>query len=142
MENRIEHRGQIVSIDGSTGGIKVRIEAKEACSGCHARSSCSGANVEGKEKIIDVMPRQGTTYAVGDSVMLYITNAMGGRAVVIAYIIPVVICIGSLVVMSMYKVADNIAGLISLGAIMLYLFILFTFRRKISKKINIEIDKI
>lgn len=142
MKNRIEHSGQIIDIDNATGGLKVKIEARSACGGCHARSSCSGANVEGAEKIIDVTPPQGQNFEIGDKVMLYITNAIGGRAVVIAYIIPVIICIGSLVVMSVYKIEDNIAGLISLGAVMLYLFILFTFRRKISKKINIEIDKI
>ncbi len=137
---RIEHKGVVTSVEGNK--VFVTIISHSACEACHAKGICSGGGTsESKAKVIEVTVPDSSNYKISDEVMLFITTSTGIKVVVMAYVIPVIICLLALVFMNRAGISDNVNGLISLVFLVLYFIILFTFRRKITNKILIEIEK-
>ena len=130
---RIEHKGVVTSVEGNK--VFVTIISHSACEACHAKGICSGGGTsESKAKVIEVTVPDSSNYKISDEVMLFITTSTGIK-------VPVIICLLALVFMNRAGISDNVNGLISLVFLVLYFIILFTFRRKITNKILIEIEK-
>lgn len=94
MENRIDHQGTIDSIEGNH--VRVRIIQTSACSSCKAKSLCMSS--EAKEKTIDVIDYHADRYVVGQRVTVCASMSMGRNAVIIAFLIPLVLIVGWVVV--------------------------------------------
>lgn len=94
MNEQIRHEGVIISIDG--GHIRVRIAQTAACLHCKIASHCNSA--ESKEKIIDIWTKKPNRYNVGQDVFVVMGGKMGLTAVLIAFVIPVIVAIISIVI--------------------------------------------
>lgn len=149
----ISHEGIVKEITPDV--IKVTIVSKSACAGCHAKGFCSASEMQ--EKIIEIkrgnmatgagrstVPAQSQAeeYRVGESVSVNMEQKLGNKAVWIAYVLPVVILLILLLSLQRFVTNELYLGLIVLGAIALYFFILYLFRGKVGRGFYFTISKL
>ena len=126
MSESINHTGFVEKIDGDT--VFVRITQQSACSGCHAQSMCSAS--EKKDKIIEVPDRSGR-FHVNEEVIICGQNSMGLQAVLLAFVIPLVIVVGAIVI-----------GLTGLSLLLPYYCILYLMRDKLKRRFIFTLKKL
>ena len=136
---KIVHEGKIVSIDSTSIGVE--IVNKAACATCHAKGVCGAA--EEQVRIIDIPQTLATAtagYKVGDSVKLVLSAVMGMKAVILAYGLPLLVLLVSILVCSALHLEQLWVGLISLAAVALYYIIFAIFKDKIDKEFVFSIE--
>ena len=139
-KERIEHEGRVVAVDKDY--ISVEIVNKSACAACHAKGVC-GASEE-SIKVVDVAQDIKTLtedYQVGETVNVVMSSAMGTQAIWLAYVVPLVVLMLSILVFSLCGAGELLMGLGSLGVVALYYVGLFLYRNKISKIFIFSIEK-
>lgn len=129
MSKVVSHKGIVVAADGCK--IKVQIESVSACAACHAKGMCTLSDKE--DKLIDIEMPNGMEKKVGDVVTVVVTQQRGMQAVVLAYILPAVVVILSLVGF-LNIVSELMAIILSLLSLAAYYIILYLFRSKIGSK--------
>ena len=130
MSELIKHIGVVVALDENR--VRVRIEQASACSACQAKSMCMSADK--KEKFIDCLPLLADQpIAVGDRVEVLVEQRMGWKAVVWAYILPLMVLVATLAVLDMRLENEALAGVIALCVTGVYFIILRLFRGRLQK---------
>ena len=127
MSNQISHSGIIDSI--TDGVAHVRIVQSSACSSCKVASYCSSA--ESKEKMIDVRCPDMSRYSVGQPVTVMAAQAVGMKAVVLAFIVPTIVLLATIMACVGNGVSDGIAALAGIAALVPYYFILYLNRKRL-----------
>lgn len=136
MNQKIEHTGIVTHIDSKI--VQVSIIQKAACSDCHAKGSCTASETD--EKIIDVA-NNGDHFSVGEKVVLTGQSSMGFLAVLLAFIIPFILILISLLVLRLFTDNEAISGSVSLSLLIPYYIILSQFNNKLKTKFQFQIDK-
>jgi len=95
MAKAIKHQGIIENIEGSH--IQVRILQTSACASCSIKGHCTSVDVD--EKLIDVYTSEADTYKVGESVWVMGALSMGMKAVLLAFVLPLVILVAALFIL-------------------------------------------
>lgn len=136
MAESIQHDGVVVAIDER---VRVKIIQSDACSACRAKSMCMSA--ESRESILDCTATDSLrkTLSPGDKVTISISQRMGWKAVLLAYILPFVILIGVLACLDVSFANEAVAGLSALVAVGGYYLILRCLRDKISREFECKI---
>jgi sigma-E factor negative regulatory protein RseC len=116
----------------------VSIIQQSACSGCHAKGACSVAEMD--EKIIDVESSD-KILKVGDSVTLYGQSSMGLLAVLLAFVIPFLLILITLLILRYYISSEALSGLIALSTLIPYYIVLSLFNRKLKTRLQFYIKK-
>ncbi len=137
MSQKIEHTGIVTHIDGTK--IQVQIVQLSACSSCHAKGACSASDID--EKRIDAETTD-TTLKIGDQVQLIGESSMGLFAVLIAFIIPFLLILISLLILRSYTTNEALSGIIALGVLVPYFIILSLFNKKLQNKLKFTVQKI
>lgn len=134
MKDDIEHDGIIESFNGES--VLVRITQTSACAECKAKSLCQ--STESKVKTIEAKLKtdyQSTKLSVGDHVKVIGTTKMGNDAILLAFILPLIIIIGCLIICIKFIKIDELTSiLLMIGTLSLYYIILYLFRKKIANK--------
>ena len=136
MDNRISHEGIVTKIDNEN--IEVKILSQSACVSCNIKSACNMSEMQ--EKIITIPAPKDKNLSIGDNVKISIGIGQANKAVVFAYIIPLIILVSMIFVLNALKLEEGINALISIGSLIPYYLILFLFRDKIKRKFEYEID--
>jgi len=139
-KERIEHEGKVISIDKDYIGVEIL--NKSACAACHAKGVC-GASDE-SVKVVEVaqdITTLAADYQIGEIVNVIMSSAMGTQAVWIAYVVPLLVLMASILVFSLCGAGELAMGLGSLGIVALYYLGVFLFRNKISKIFIFSIEK-
>ena len=129
MSKTVSHKGVVVAVDGRR--LKVQIESVSACAACHAKGMCTLSDKE--EKLIDIESPAAVDKKVGDVVTVVVTEQRGMQAVVLAYILPAIVVILSLVGL-LKIVSEPVAIILSLLSLAVYYILLYLFRNRISSK--------
>lgn len=129
MSKTFSHKGVVVAVDGRR--LKVQIESVSACAACHAKGMCTLSDKE--EKLIDIESPAAVDKKVGDVVTVVVTQQRGMQAVVLAYILPAIVVILSLVGL-LNIVSEPVAIILSLLSLAVYYILLYLFRNRISSK--------
>lgn len=95
MAKTIKHQGVIEKIEGSH--IQVRILQTSACASCSIKGHCTSVDVD--EKLIDVYTSEANTYKVGESVWVMGALSMGIKAVMLAFVLPLIILVAALFIL-------------------------------------------
>ena len=135
MENRISHEGIVTKIDNEN--IEVKILSQSACAACNIKGACNMSEM--KEKIITIPAPKDKNLSIGDNVKISMGLGQANRAVIFAYVIPVVILISMIFILNSLKMEEGINALISIGTLIPYYLILFLFKDKIKLKFEYEI---
>ena len=136
MENRISHEGVITNIDKEN--IEVKILSQSACVSCNIKTACNMSEMQ--EKTITIPAPKDKNLSIGQEVKISIGLGQAKRAVVFAYVIPVILLISMIFILNNLKIDEGINALISIGTLIPYYLILFLFKDKIKRKFEYEIQ--
>ena len=134
--DNVYHTGIIEVI--SSNKVEVRILQQSACGKCHAKSMCSLSDM--KEKIIEVHTTHPERYEVGEEVQVVMQRTMGMKAVLIAYLLPFVFLMITLIIVLYTTHSEILAALLSLGILVPYYIIIYFLRDKIKKEFVFRIQ--
>lgn len=136
MANTIKHPGIVENIEGTH--LQVRIVQTSACDVCRAKGHCVTADAQ--EKLIDVFDAEASSYQPGESVWVTAHWSMGGRAVLLAFVIPFLLILFSLFLwMGMW--GDELgASLCSLAILVLYYLFLYFRRGRLQRQFSFSIE--
>jgi len=132
----IKHQGKIERIEAHK--VFVRIEQKPSCQECHAGSVCFASDK--KAKIIEVNDFSGS-FTVQEEVVVSVRQSLGLFAVVLAYVLPLVFVILSVVAGQYLTGSEVIGGLTGLLVLLPYYYVLYLLRSKLKKKFIFSLSK-
>lgn len=133
----IEHEGIVEKI--TENNITVRILQQSACSACHAKSACMAA--DSREKTVDI-PNQFGKFIIGERVIIQGKESMGYKAVLWAFVIPLIILIGMLVLTTTaWHMSESEAALTAILSLTPYYLVLYLLRHKMAKTFTFTIKK-
>lgn len=135
-KERVQHEGIVVKV--STQTLEVLIQSHSACSGCHAKGACTMADM--KQKTI-ITRKPETDIQVGDKVMVYASMNNAFYSVLLAYMMPSVLILTAIFFLEKSGSNELTAAVISLVLLVVYFFIIYLCRNKISKKIKFTVEK-
>ena len=136
---KIVHEGKIVEMDNQT--ISVEIVNKSACASCHAKGVCGASDEQVRVIVIPQTIATATAgLQVGDTVKLVLSAAMGMKAAILAYGLPLIILVAALLISSSFGIEQLYVGLISLAAVALYYIIFAIFRDKLEQEFVFSIE--
>lgn len=127
MGGSIGHDGVIENIDDNE--LSVKILQISSCASCQAKSLCHIS--ESKEKLIEVSVPDPDRYHVGQKVTVVGTSSQGLKAVVLAFVIPLIILLVTLFI-SIAKIGnEGLTALLSLSALIPYYIVLLLCKKKL-----------
>ena len=132
----IRHQGIVDRIEKHK--VLVRIEQKAACSDCHARSVCLSSDK--KEKIIEVCDNSGD-YSLNEEVIVSIQSSMGFSAVALAFVAPLILVVITIFIGVKISRDEALSGLTGILVLILYYFILYLSRNKLSRSFVFSLSK-
>ena len=137
MSNKIKHAGVVDGVEGEC--VRVRILQSSACSACKVAAHCNVS--ETKEKIIDVMDADASHYQKGDQVMVVADTAVGFRASLYGYLLPLILMVVTLVGVLAATHSEGLAALSALGILMPYYVLLFLMRNKLRNRLSFTLER-
>lgn len=137
MTDSICKTGKVKRITDNT--IYITIVQSAGCSACEVKSACHSA--EGKEKTIEV-PNVYDFLQEGDTVQVRIRTSKGLKAVVYAFILPILLLFITLLISFHLLRNEAIAALVALTIVALYYTALYCLREKIRKEFEFKLEKI
>lgn len=137
MSNKIKHAGVVDGVEGEC--VRVRILQSSACSACKVAAHCNAS--ETKEKIIDVMDADASHYQKGDQVMVVADTAVGFRASLYGYLLPLVLMVVTLVAVLAASHSEGLAAVSALGILVPYYVLLFLMRNKLRNRLSFTLER-
>ncbi|MBQ3594205.1 MAG: SoxR reducing system RseC family protein [Bacteroidales bacterium] len=135
MENKISHEGIITKIEDSN--IEIKILSRSACASCNIKGACNMSEMQ--EKIITIPAPKDKNLSIGQEVKISMGLRQANRAVIFAYVIPLIILVAMIFILSTLKIEEGLNALISIGTLIPYYLILFLFRNRLKRKFEYEI---
>lgn len=132
----ISHGGKIIEITPEV--TTVEIISESACASCHASALCGMS--DSKRKIVQV-PTTMLGLEVGQEVDVLLKPSMGHKAVWVAYVIPLFVLLGVLLILQAAGASEVAAGLGGIGAVAVYYFCIWLFRNQLRKNYSFHIRK-
>ena len=137
--DKVEHEGRIIEI--SEDFISVEIVNKSACAACHAKGVCAASDES--IKVIEVpydLHTLTSDYKIDDQVNVVMKGSLGLKAIWIAYVVPLIVLVASIIVLSLLKLNEVWVGLGTLMILAIYYFGVFLCRKKLSKIFTFYIE--
>ena len=131
----ITHAGIVQQIEGNK--IHVRIVVQSACATCHAKGSCTVADMS--DKLIEVFDAKPGRYTIGEEVTVAMKQSLGNMAVFFAYFLPFILVLATLIAVLAFSGNELMAGLISLTVLVPYYIVLYLLKDKMGKVFRFEI---
>lgn len=125
----IRHEGTVLSV--ADGHARVRIVQASGCAGCQVRQMCMSADTRVKE--VDCLV-EGAPLQVGDEVNVTETQQMAWRAVLLAYVLPLVVMLTVVVALTHYMGSEVWAAVVALVALAVYYLVLSQFAGRLQRK--------
>ena len=135
MGHRISHEGIITSINEDE--VQVKILSRSGCVSCNIKSACNMSDMQ--EKIITIPAPKDKNLSIGQEVKISMGLGQANRAVIFAYVIPLIILVAMIFILSTLKIEEGLNALISIGTLIPYYLILFLFRNRLKRKFEYEI---
>jgi sigma-E factor negative regulatory protein RseC len=136
-ETNICREGIIRAIDGDD--INVEVIVSSACSGCHAKSICIPS--DRRKEVITVKNTRHEDYRVGETVELLLETSAGNKAVVLAYVLPLLVLL--VLLFGCYALTGK--ELLSVGVgvlgVVVYYLVLKSFSKGVERGIEFGIRK-
>lgn len=133
----IRHSGKVVEITPEI--TRVEIISESACSACHAKGLCSLG--ESKVKVVEVPTSAWMNLKVGDTVDVLLKTSMGFKAVWLAYAVPLVVLVATLMGLLAAGVGEVFAALGSIALVALYYLVIWLFRNRLRNEYTFKIQQ-
>ncbi|MFI3248695.1 MAG: SoxR reducing system RseC family protein [Rikenellaceae bacterium] len=138
------HNGEVISLEQGDV-INISLRAIEACDGCRAKSVCSASNGKdesGSTRVMRVVSSCASSLKVGDMVDVSITYKIGMMAVIVAYIIPLIVFVGSLAVGVSVGLEEGVAALVTFAITAIYYGVVYLLRENFERVVHFEVIKL
>ncbi len=132
----IRHKGVISNVDDRFNYVS--IVAQSACHSCQVKSACNISDVD--QEIMKIPKIPNDNYKKGQEVYVKMRKSLGTMAVMLGYFFPFLLVLISLIILLNIISSEGIAGLISLGLLVPYYFILYFYRNRLNKTFVFEIE--
>lgn len=136
MSNKIKHNGVVDGVE--EGCVRVRILQSSACSACKVAAHCNAS--ETKKKIIEVQVADAVKYQLGDSVVVVADTAVGFRASLYGYLLPLLLMVVALVAVLKITQSEEYAAVSALGILIPYYIGLYLLRNKLRNKLSFSLE--
>lgn len=137
-EDCVEQKG--IVIKKQENKVVVKIEQKSTCSSCHARGACT--SLDKKDKEIEITTKDVENYSIGDEVIITISTKLGMKAVLIAFVLPLILIVLALFLsIKIFSLSQSLSALISLLVLSAYYFLLYKQNLFLSKQFNFTIKE-
>ncbi len=131
----ISHEGIVVkNVDNK---VRVSFVTLSACASCHAKGSCTAADMS--EKYIDALPKG--NIKEGDKVNVIIEEKLGWVALLYAILLPFLIVVSTLFILVSSGKSEPFSAVMSLLSLIPYYFILYLFKGKLEKKFTFKAER-
>ena len=124
----IEYRGVITEV--RPGILQIEIRDETACAVCSAQKSCCMSG--NREKRLEI-PFVSGDYRPGDKVIVTGKNSMSLKAILFAFILPLILILITLFAATSMKANEQQAAIISLSAMAIYFIGIYFFKNKFKK---------
>lgn len=139
MKQEIQNNGVVKHV--SDGIVRVLVEQRSACSGCHAAGFCSSADC--KDRIIEVRVSDASAYVPGDAVHILAAPGMGRKAVLLSFVLPLILLlVGATVFIAVCRWSEGWAALGSLGVVVVYYVLLYFAEPRLRNSMTYSLEKI
>ena len=118
--------------------VFVMVLAKSACSACHAKGMCIIAEME--EKLVEVKKDHNRDFSKGEGVTVSMNKSLGGKAVLLGYIVPFFLLIGVLTGVLFLTGNEGAAGLSAILILIPYYWLLYKYRDKLKQTFSFSIE--
>ncbi len=135
MGNKISHDGIITKI--ADDNVEIKILSRSSCASCNIKGACNMSEMQ--EKIITIPAPKDKNLSIGQEVKISMGLGQANRAVIFAYVIPLIILVAMIFILSALKIEEGPNALISIASLIPYYLILFLFRSKLKRKFEYEI---
>ena len=135
--NIATHDGIVIS--SANGKVCVEMQVVSACSICKSHEKC--AFVDKDKKVVEIDTDNWQQYNVGQNVIVSVNESLGLLAVLLAYILPALIIVGSVVLLSSLCQSEVVAASVSIVIIAVYFIVLYRFRNRLQKKFTFSLTK-
>jgi sigma-E factor negative regulatory protein RseC len=133
----INHTGKVVAVGG--GEVSVLVERGEACGKCAGKKSC--AMMTSTEQIVKIKDIDFQDYTVGEMVNVSLNTSLGLKAVLLAYVLPLLVLLLSLAVGFHLFSSELLQVAAALIPTIIYYIALYGFRRRIEQDFKLSISK-
>lgn len=137
-ENNICREGVIRAIDGDD--IHVEVIVSSACSGCHAKSICIPS--DRRQEVIIVKNTYHENFQVGETVELLLETSIGNKAVILAYVLPLVVLLVFLFGCYALTHKELLSVGIGILGVIVYYLVLKSAGKSVEKEITFGIRKV
>lgn len=127
-------RGIVTAI--SPGALHVRVKQESACTQCHARQFCTSTDC--KDRDLDLRVDSGH-WRVGDEVLVIARAGIGRRAVLLAFVLPLVLLLTALSLSQTLGSSPEVGILITLLVLALYYLALYSQRHRLAGSLILEV---
>ena len=132
----IRQSATVIRVDATQ--IEVEVCRPEACAACKAKSVCSEGGGQGKRM---TLANDGQGYQLGEQITLVMRRSAGLKAVVIAYLVPVILVVAALLVFQTLQIKETVAAISTLVLLGLYFLVIRLLRGRLNRELTIEIEK-
>jgi sigma-E factor negative regulatory protein RseC len=132
----VEHQGIVEQV--LPDQVKVRILSVSACAACHAKDACNASDME--DKLIDVYESH-KELSTGQRVLLLGKKNLAPLAVTLAYVLPVVLILVTLIITVKLTGNEPLAAVLSLGVLVPYFAIIHYLKDKLQKTFTFTIKR-
>ena len=131
----IRQSATVIRVDATQ--IEVEVCRPEACAACKAKSVCSEGGGQGKRM---TLANDGQGYQLGEQITLVMRRSAGLKAVVIAYLVPVILVVAALLVFQTVQIKETVAAISTLVLLGLYFLVIRLLRGRLNRELTIEIE--
>ncbi len=139
-----KHIGEVISVE-SDNVVVISLRSSSACEGCHAKGACSvsgGLSEDGSVRQMRVVSGVAGALSVGERVEVSITYRVGLLAVVVAYILPLILFILSIVVLVAVGVEQGLSALIAFVIAAVYYGVVYLNHKRFESVVHFEVAKL
>ncbi|MDD4190127.1 MAG: SoxR reducing system RseC family protein [Mangrovibacterium sp.] len=135
MSGAVTHKGIVKEF--SKTGVIVRIVTESACAGCHAKGMCSTVDLAEKEVEVG---HDRENVQIGQQVLVTGTSSQGFKALSVAYLLPFLLVMTMLVISTNLTGNEALSGLVSIGVLIPYYFMVYLFRNRLKRSFRFQIQ--
>lgn len=136
MENTIKHSGIIAAIEDDC--IRVSISQMTSCDSCRIASKCHAS--ARNEKMVEISDSDHGHLRVGDEVVVAISDRTAGLSLLVAFGVPLVLVLLTIVAARALSWSDGAAALAALAVLPPYYIAVWALRRRIEKHVVMVIE--
>lgn len=138
MKSKITHKGVVECIEKDT--VRVRIVQASACGSCKVAGHCSAA--ETKVKTIDVVTPLASSFVIGESVLVSVSEHSAHKALLVGFGLPFAVMVATVFLCMLLTSDETLSALVGLAALVPYYFVVWLFRNRIGSGVIFSVEKL